>query len=361
MANPKVFISSTCYDLGEIRDNLFSFIESYCYESVLSEKGDVFFHPSLHTHESCVNEVSNCQLFILIIGGRYGGSYKIDPTKSIVNAEYFAAKKLNIPIFTFVKRDVYEDHRVYQKNKSNTILKKIIFPSIDDQKNATHIFEFINEVRLSEINNGLFHFEYAKDIRHLLGKQLAGMFYDFLIDRQKESEKVAVKSLLDNLTLISKKSEEIIENIYKKVDEPAAQKVIDSLDKEITAEKFFKSVLKLFSFDGFTGLSTNEFVELKTTGITFFEFLKSTKNFVITKEDDDNILDRLGLEDTSQVRLIDCIEGGAFTFFPEGDRWIGFNSRTTKIFNQLSEYFQYYSELSKEQKTELVENYLIND
>ncbi|TEB41597.1 DUF4062 domain-containing protein, partial [Flavobacterium circumlabens] len=116
MANPRIFISSTCYDLSQIRDNLSEFITSCNYETVLSERGDIFYHPDLHTHECCVNEIENCNMFILVIGGRFGGNYISDPKKSITNAEYEAARVKNLPVFTFIKREVYEDHRLYQKN-----------------------------------------------------------------------------------------------------------------------------------------------------------------------------------------------------------------------------------------------------
>lgn len=35
MATPRVFIRSTSYDLGEIRDNLVSFIKNFYFEPIL--------------------------------------------------------------------------------------------------------------------------------------------------------------------------------------------------------------------------------------------------------------------------------------------------------------------------------------
>ena len=65
---------------------------------------DVFYHPDLHTHESCIHEISNCQLFVLIIGGRFGELSNIDKIKSITNAEYDAARELNIQFLHISKR-----------------------------------------------------------------------------------------------------------------------------------------------------------------------------------------------------------------------------------------------------------------
>ena len=43
MAVPRVFISSTCYDLQEIRFQLRRFIQDIGYEPVMSEFGDIFY------------------------------------------------------------------------------------------------------------------------------------------------------------------------------------------------------------------------------------------------------------------------------------------------------------------------------
>ncbi|MEH7356711.1 DUF4062 domain-containing protein, partial [Neobacillus drentensis] len=108
MASPKVFISSTCYDLKYIRENIKYFVRTLGYEPILSEDGDVFYNPQSHTHDSCLDEIPNCQMFVLIIGGRYGGEFK-GTQHSITNAEYKEAIKQKIPVFTLVEQGVYSD------------------------------------------------------------------------------------------------------------------------------------------------------------------------------------------------------------------------------------------------------------
>ena len=72
MATPRVFISSTCYDLRYIRENLKYFVRTLGYDPILSEEGSVFYNPQLDTQDSCLAEVPNAQLFVLLIGGRHG-------------------------------------------------------------------------------------------------------------------------------------------------------------------------------------------------------------------------------------------------------------------------------------------------
>ncbi len=249
MAVPKVFISSTCYDLADVRDSLVGFIKSFGLEPVLSDKGDVFYHPDLHTHDSCLREVDNCQLFLLLVGGRFGGTYVADTKKSIVNAEWAAAKSLQLPVFSFVKREVMEDHRVFQKNKANS--KAIVFPAIENQTYAPHIFGFIDEVRLSPVNNGLFRFEYTRDVEDMLRKQWAGMLFDFLKERKLRKEIELSQATLGNLTIVSEKIEELVKLVYRHVDVKSADKAIVEIDRISDAKQFFSKALARFQIPKF--------------------------------------------------------------------------------------------------------------
>jgi len=200
MANPKVFVSSTCYDLKYIRENLKYFIRTLGYEPVLSEDGNVYYNPKGHTHDSCIDEIPNCQIFVLIIGGRYGGKYK-ETEHSITNAEYKEAIRLKIPIFTLVEQSVYSDHNVFTKNKKNVDIDytKIIYPSVDNNL----IFSFIDEVRRNTINNAIVPFRNFSDIEDYLRKQWAGMMYSFLT-KQGEADR-----LIDTLSMLGTMNERI--------------------------------------------------------------------------------------------------------------------------------------------------------
>ena len=118
MASPRVFISSTCYDLKYIRENLKFFIKTLGYEPVLSEEGSVFYNPEKHVQDACLAEVPASQLFVLIIGGRFGSQYRTGP-KSITNHEFLEAVKARVPIFALVEQGVYDQYFVFVSNKGN--------------------------------------------------------------------------------------------------------------------------------------------------------------------------------------------------------------------------------------------------
>jgi len=246
MAVPRVFVSSTCYDLIEIRDAIGNFCEGFGFDAVLSDKGDVFFHPDLHTHEACLFEIQNCHLLVLVIGGRFGGTYITEKNKSITNAEYAAARKRSIPIFCFVKQDVLDNHNLWQRNKGKPFSNQIFYPAIEKQEHANDIFEFIDEVRHSTVNNGFFGFKMGRDIENMLKKQLAGMFFDFLSKRSLATEIQTTNDAVQRLALVANSIEEVVKRIYRK-DEEDPVAVIDALERTKAAENFFQTIGKILA------------------------------------------------------------------------------------------------------------------
>jgi len=181
-------------------------------------------------------------LLILVIGGRFGGQYIADTKKSIVNAEYAAARQEKIPVFTFVKRNVYSDHFVFSKNKNNDSLDKIVFPSIENNKHADRIFRFIDEVRTADVNNGVFAFDFAREISELLRKQWAGMFFEFMQQRNADEQLRANRNLLDNISTASDKVEELVKRLYRHLDGAGADAIIEDVETRSKARRFYESL-----------------------------------------------------------------------------------------------------------------------
>jgi hypothetical protein len=212
MAAPKVFVSSTCYDLNIVRSELRSFIAGLGYDPQLSEYSDLLYDPRQHTHASCVQEVGSCDLLVLIIGSRYGGRavpqslamvdftqlspallagdfLKSKENLSITQLEVLKAIIDGIPVFAFVDSGVLHDHHTYEKNKEKAAIKEIEFPSIEKQETAKYIFEFINFLRLRSEGNAILPFTRLDDIREHLRKQWAFLLQRLLFEQRfKEGE-----------------------------------------------------------------------------------------------------------------------------------------------------------------------------
>lgn len=190
MPSPKVFISSTCYDLGMAREQLRAFLLRLGYDPILSEYSDVLYDPRTHTHTSCIQDVPNADMVILLIGSRFGGravpealslidlenlvnsSFDVtvlsEPEKlSITQLEVLKAIDASVPVFAFVEEKVMHDQLVYQKNKD--LSDKIRFPSIDKPDTAKYIFEFISFLQHRNKGNSVVPFCRTSDIEsHLL-------------------------------------------------------------------------------------------------------------------------------------------------------------------------------------------------
>ncbi|MGI2106787.1 DUF4062 domain-containing protein [Shewanella frigidimarina] len=287
MAIPRVFISSTCYDLKHIRENLKYFVKTIGYEPVLSDDGDVYYSVDKNTHDACLTEVSTCQLFILIIGGRYGGEHQ-NKEGSITNNEYREAVKNKTPIFALVESAVYSDHHTYLSNKKTnpTFYEKITYSSIDNIK----IFGFIDEVRKNSLNNAIVSFNDFSDIESYLKKQWAGMMYDLLAERTRNGNAKITNRLIDDLTIAAKKSEELIKVLLRttNTEQIEVEDKISKIELIAKARSFPNLVETLFNSRYFSMLDLEEFPD-PTEHNYWYDFLIATNDFVITKDVEDGI------------------------------------------------------------------------
>lgn len=156
-------VSSTCYDLKQVRKDLNRFIEEMGYNPLLSEFDYFPIDPDLDTVENCRRRVEqDADIMVLIIGGRYG---YVDPEsdKSITNLEYLTARAKGIPVYAFVDKGILPLLPMWERN-----------PNADfgDTVPNTKVFEFIKQVRGKD-SVWTIEFEHAQDIVQALKHQLA--------------------------------------------------------------------------------------------------------------------------------------------------------------------------------------------
>ena len=171
---PAVFVSSTFYDLKQIRADLKDFITTLGLIPVISEYGSFPIDPTISTVENCLKVVDeNADIFVLIIGARYG-TIK-DQGKSITNMEYLKARAKGIPIYVFIEKSVLSVLPLWIASPQND------FSAVVD---SPKLFEFVTSVRDTDAVWTL-PFETAQDIIEGLRKQLAYLFMDALGFRQR--------------------------------------------------------------------------------------------------------------------------------------------------------------------------------
>ncbi|WP_198781039.1 DUF4062 domain-containing protein [Shewanella putrefaciens] len=180
-----LFVSSTCYDLSQVRADLRDFSESIGLEPILSEFDSFPINPSQSTLNNCLGAVKNrADIFVLVIGGRYGSI--VDAGKSITNLEYFEAKAKGIPKYVFVKEDILVLLPIWKANPDADYSSAV---------DNSSLFGFISDLRDSG-DIWVFPFSNAQSIISTLRKQLSYLLADCLDLRAKTYESDPIVSSL---------------------------------------------------------------------------------------------------------------------------------------------------------------------
>lgn len=218
MNNINVFVSSTCYDLSQIRTDISEYLTNSGHNPILSEFENFPISPELNTIENCIKIVKeNADVLVLIVGNRYGSI--INNGKSITNNEFLVAKQKGIPIFCFIDKTTLNALSFWRSNKEGN------FSNIVDN---TQIFEFIDDIR----NNSkiwTFPFEKAQDIISTLKIQLSYLFKSSLKVRKIYNEDIPEffkLNLSDKALKILLEKEDLYEYLF------LSQILVDEIEKK---------------------------------------------------------------------------------------------------------------------------------
>jgi len=192
MAKPRVFISSTFYDLRQIREDLERFILEIGYEPVRNETGAISYGRESAPESYAYKEVQLCDIIVTAIGGRYGTQSSEDPALSITQKELRTALEGGIQVFIFIEANVLAEYETYKINKENDTVR---YHSIDNKR----IFEYIEFLYGLPKNNPIAPFSTGKGIEDYLRNQWAGLFQRFLAEQKRAPE----LKLIDEMKAIS--------------------------------------------------------------------------------------------------------------------------------------------------------------
>ncbi len=226
MPVPRVFVSSTCYDLRDIRVALRQYIVNFGFEPVMSEFGDIFYDYEQHVQDACITAIEKSNIFLLIVGNQYGSIYHHQANPEIPNsvtlAEFKKALSVNIPKHIFVSKFLNHDYQNFSRyfqeklkqyfSKNNIsdedTIKSIqhVRQSVDNtypfpQPSYKYIFHFLDVITELKVNNAVFQFEDFDDITEQLRRQWAGFMYEALTTSQNVPSRIVQEftSRFDNL------------------------------------------------------------------------------------------------------------------------------------------------------------------
>lgn len=232
---PRIFLSSTFYDLKYIREDLSHFIRAHGFEPILFEDGDIGYVPGRHLDESCYEALKDSDMVVLVIGGNYGSpasTEKADDFKnymSVTRKEFLTAVTSGIPIYTFIDSKVYSEFSIYEANQEEIEQKrqKINFSVTKD----INVFRFVKEIKSIETLT-VVEFQKVSDIKEFLEKQWSDMFKNYLESLKGEKRIRNLEEAVRKMEFLMRKMELMLNTIGKKVlmdeDGQEYQSVIDN-------------------------------------------------------------------------------------------------------------------------------------
>lgn len=281
MARPRVFVSSTYYDLKHIRSSVEYFVQSLGFESILSEKGEIAFTPNQPLDESCYREAASADLFVLVIGGRYGSEASPKQKKdmfpfferydSITKKEYESASGREIPTYILIERGVYSEYQTYLMNKGN---ENVSYAHVD----SVNIFRLIEEILSRPKNNPVHTFDRFADIESWLREQWAGLFRELLHRQSQHQQLLTLTSQVAELKGVSGTLKTYLEALMRGVTPDDSKDLIQSEEKRLEELRKMEKIRGNFVTGWFTdvfGVPFDSFISAMRIATSFKSFVEA--------------------------------------------------------------------------------------
>jgi hypothetical protein len=245
MARPRIFVSSTYYDLKHLRSALEGFIDGLGFEPVLSEKGNIAYAPDLALDESCYREARQADIMVLIIGGRYGSEKSGTSDKessdfysrydSITREEFRSAEASGVPLYILIERGVHAEYQTYLKNRES---QGVRYAHVD----SVNIFQMIQEIFGLKRNNPVFAFDRYHEIEAWLREQWAGLFQELLQRRSSQEQLTSLSAQVSQLRESNKTLKAYLESLMRHVSPEESETVIDAESKRLNELTKYRAI-----------------------------------------------------------------------------------------------------------------------
>jgi hypothetical protein len=182
----KIFISSTCFDLIDLRAELEHELNEMGLDPILSDSLTSGFEPCTDANsiETCLVNLRQCDYMLLILSQRYGPSLAQAGFDDIsaTHLEYKTALAEGIPIFVYVRDKLEAELAIFQKHKDD--LKALKWVNQKDLK----IFGLLEEhksLKNTNANNWYWTFRNSMELKQRVR-----------LDLKQVSGKSIIKSLI---------------------------------------------------------------------------------------------------------------------------------------------------------------------
>lgn len=251
---PRIFVSSTFYDLKYMREDISNFIKAHDFDPIMFEDGDIGYSWGKNLDESCYETMRSADMVILIIGGNYGSPATGEKEDSfaeylsVTRKEFETAANEGIPVYVFVESAVYTEYGIYESNIKNIEEQKynIAFKATK----SINVFRFIKEIHsLGKIS--VTEFRKASEIKEFLSKQWSDMFKNYLLSLKEDKNSEQLYDAMDNLQSLIKQMGIMVDGLGKKIIGNEEDVTYDKLLEKQTrlrAREVAKKISNIFKF-----------------------------------------------------------------------------------------------------------------
>lgn len=299
---PRIFLSSTFYDLKYIREDLANFVRAHDYEPILFENGDIGYTPGKSLDNSCYEAMKNSDMVILIIGGEYGSvatgenKDKFKEYMSVTRNEFRTAIDSGIPVFVMIDKKVMAEYCVYEANYEEIENQEWDIKFVNTKN--INIFRFIKEIKNMSVLP-MQEFEKSTDIKEFIGKQWADMFKNYLALLRSEREDKKIEGSVNELKDLVQQMGIMLNSVGKNVLSKENPKEYEEVVNQQEILSFCNNVVGIFEFAVFKETLSDQ--DRKEAIIQFLNSLKvaKEKGFSLDEisENDENFLRFMSLFD----------------------------------------------------------------
>jgi hypothetical protein len=147
----RVFVSSTCYDLLDLRAELFEDLRDLGVSPMFSDIKESDFavmgEPGTNSIDVCLSNVRSSDLVLVVLSQRYGPDLGPDfGSVSATHAEYREAIKNKIPVRFYVRDRLDGEYALWKRNRTYLGEGAAIEPAwLKGRKDAEGLFSMIDE------------------------------------------------------------------------------------------------------------------------------------------------------------------------------------------------------------------------
>jgi len=186
----KIFVSSTIYDLIDVRAEVAEHLRKMGLTPIMSDDMDSPFKIDTNASSiaTCLSNVRGCSAFVCILSQRYGprlGAYGFDNV-SATHLEYNEAKALGIPIYFYIRDKLDGEFSIWKKNRAASF---VWISKPEDQ----HLFEFIDARKALVAggdNNWCDTFGDSIGLKKRIQKDLGGLSQESRIQALIDSDRI---------------------------------------------------------------------------------------------------------------------------------------------------------------------------